>query len=187
MSTSKAAPRKSTRKSAPAVKAEPQPERFLVLLRHAEAEEPSSDKKDEDRGLTAKGHAQMKKIARGLAHALPKAEAIYSSPLLRAVQTSLWVSKGYHSGVSVTTTDALAPGTSMKDFLAFIATIKERRAVLVGHEPALTSGLRALVRLDVWDRLDLKKGGCYGVRILSDGTATWEWMLPSRLLRKMGE
>ena len=129
----------------------------------------------------------MKKIARGLASALPKAEAIYSSPLLRAVQTSLWVSKGYRSRVTVTTTDALAPGASTKDFLAFISTIRQRRAVIVGHEPTLTTGLRALVHLDAWDRIELKKGGCFGVRILSDGTASWEWMLPPRMLRKMGE
>jgi len=40
--------------------------------------------KDEDRSLTAEGHARMKQIARGLEQALPKANAIYSSPLLRA-------------------------------------------------------------------------------------------------------
>lgn len=184
MSTSKAAPRKTPRKPP---QPEPQPERFIVLLRHGEAEEPSPDKKDEDRGLTAEGQARMKQIVRGLGRALPKAQAIYSSPLLRAVQTALWVSKGYRSRVNVTTTDALAPGASTKDFLALIASIRERRAVIIGHEPSLTNGLRALVQLHEWDHVELKKGGCYGVRILSDGSAAWEWMLPPRILRKMGE
>jgi phosphohistidine phosphatase SixA len=186
MSTSKAAPRKSTRKSPPPPPP-PQPERFLVLLRHGIAEDPTPDKKDEDRALTAEGHARMKEIARGLARVLPKAQAIYSSPLLRAVQTSLWVSKGYQSRLTVTTTEALVPGASTKDFLALIASIKERRAVIVGHEPTLTNDLRALVELNEWDRVELKKGGCYGVRILGDGTAVWEWMLTPRVLRKLGD
>lgn len=158
-----------------------------MLLRHGLAEDPSPDKKDEDRGLTAEGHARMKQIARGLERALPKAQAIYASPLLRAVQTALWVSKGYRSRVNVTTTDALAPGASHMEFLELIASIKERRAVLVGHEPGLTENLRALVNTDEEHKLELKKGGCYGVRLLQDGTALLEWMLPPRILRKLGE
>ncbi len=163
-------------------KAAPQPERFIVLLRHGIAEEPTTEKKDEDRGLTSEGHARMKEIARGLARALPKALAIYSSPLLRAVQTSLWVSKGYSSNAAVNTTDALAPGATKRQFLALIKSIGESRAILVGHEPGLSESVRTLVGFDV---PDLKKGGCYGVRLLPDGTAELEWMLPPRILRKL--
>lgn len=163
--------------------AAPRPERFIVLLRHGIAEDPTPDKKDEDRGLTAEGHARMKEIARGLEAALPKAQAIYSSPLLRAVQTALWVSKAYRSRANVNTTDALSPAATPKQFLALIKSIQERRAVIIGHEPTLTAGLQALVGVD---GLELKKGGCYGVRLLPDGSALLEWMLPPRILRKLG-
>jgi phosphohistidine phosphatase len=165
-------------------KAAPPPERFIVVLRHGIAEEATAEKKDEDRGLTAEGHARMKQIARGLETALPKVGAIYSSPLLRAVQTALWVSKAYRSRANVNTTDALAPGGTKKEFAALIKSIGERRAVLVGHEPSLTDHVRALVGVDV---PELKKGGCYGVRLLPDGKAVLEWMLPPRILRKLGE
>ncbi|MEO8379766.1 MAG: histidine phosphatase family protein [Acidobacteriota bacterium] len=196
MSTSKAAPRKSTRKVAtsrrtrkPATPApEPLPvQRFIVLLRHGIAEDSSADKKDEERALTAQGHARMKEIARGLRLALPKVEAIYTSPLLRAVQTALWVSKGYRSRVSVTNTDAIVPGAPAKDFLSLLASIKESRVVIVGHEPNLSANLRALVHLGDAESLELKKGGAYGVRILSDGTALLEWILTPRILRKLGK
>jgi phosphohistidine phosphatase len=172
MSTSKAAPPDN-------------PERIIILLRHGIAEDRTPDKKDEDRGLTAEGHARMKQIARGLERALPKAGAIYTSPLLRAVQTALWVSKAYRSRAAVTTTDALAPSASKKDFLALVASIKDRRAILVGHEPTLSDNLRSLVGLGRSGSLELKKGGCYGVRLLADGTAVLEWMLPPRILRKL--
>ena len=169
----------TSKKAAP-----PPPERFLVFLRHGIAEEPSAEKKDEDRGLTAEGHARMKQIARGLVQALPKVGAIYSSPLLRAVQTALWVSKGYRSRASVNTVDALKPDATKKTFLALLKSIDARRAVLVGHEPSLTAHVSALTGVDV---PELKKGGCYGVRVLPDGKAELEWMLPPRILRKLGE
>jgi phosphohistidine phosphatase len=176
----------STSKKKAAAPPPERPERFLVLLRHGIAEEATPEKKDEDRGLTTEGHARMKQIARGLERSLPKVQAIYTSPLLRAVQTALWVSKGYRSRVSINTTDALAPGASAKDFLALIESIQERRAIIVGHEPNLTDNVGALV--DLGDaRVELKKGGCYGVRLGSDGTAMLEWLLPPRVLRKLGE
>lgn len=167
-------------------KKSPPPERFLVLLRHGIAEDASPEKKDEDRGLTAEGHARMKEIARGLESILPKVEAIYSSPLLRAVQTSLWVSKAYRSRAEIKTVEALAPGATAKQFRALLQSIGEQRAVLVGHEPGLTGLLREMVKLDGPESFELKKGGCYGVRVASDGTAVLEWLLPPRLLRKLG-
>jgi phosphohistidine phosphatase len=159
--------------------------RFIVLLRHGIAEDATAEKADADRSLTAEGHARMKQIARGLERAFPKAQAIYSSPLLRAVQTSLWVSKGYRSRIKVHTTDVLTPGSSAKDFAAFIAGLEERRVVLVGHEPTLTDNVIELVGLS--KGLELKKGGCYGVRLAADGSAVLEWLLSPRILRKLGE
>ena len=191
MSTSKAAQPKpsGSRKRAPvpATPSAPAPERFVVLLRHGIAEDPTPGKPDAERGLTAEGHGRMKQISRGLERAVPKAQAIYSSPLLRAVQTALWVSKGYRSRVTVTTSEALAPGASMAEFLEFIGSIEARRAIVVGHEPSLSEGLRALVQLGPSPAFELKKGGCFGIRLMSDGTAVLEWVLPPRILRKLGE
>lgn len=162
----------------------PRPERFIVLLRHGIAEERTAEKKDEDRSLTAEGHAKMKEIAKGLQRALPKAAAIYSSPLLRAVQTALWVSKGYRSRLNVNTVDALQPGVPLKTVRAFVNAIEEPRAILVGHEPALSEIVHALTGIRA---PELKKGGCYGVRLLPDGTAQLEWLLPPRILRQLAE
>jgi phosphohistidine phosphatase len=170
----------STSKKAAAV------ERFVILLRHGIAEDASPGKKDEDRGLTSEGHARMKEVARGLAEALPKAQVIYTSPLLRAVQTALWVSKGYKSKLTINTTDLLAPAASPKQFLELLRSIDERRVIVVGHEPNLTANMAALCGFDA-KKLELKKGGCYGVRIDPDGKATLEWLLSPRVLRRLGE
>jgi phosphohistidine phosphatase len=162
-------------------------ERFLVLLRHGLAEDPTEGKSDEDRSLTPEGHARMKQIARGLETAFPKAQVIYASPLLRAVQTALWISKGYRSRVKVQTSDALIPGADPKEFAELVAGIKERRIILVGHEPNLTDNMMELVGLTATRQFDLKKGGCYGIRMYADGSALLEWLLSPRILRKLGE
>lgn len=166
---------------------EGQRERFLVLFRHGIAEEPSEGKADEDRSLTPEGHARMKQIARGLERAFPKAQVIYASPLLRAVQTALWISKGYRSRVKVHTTDALVPGAGPKEFLDFIASVKERRVIVVGHETNLSDNLMEIVGLTAARQFELKKGGCYGLRMFADGTAVLEWLLSPRILRKLAE
>lgn len=166
---------------------EGQRDRFLVLLRHGIAEEKTEAKPDEERSLTSEGHARMKMIAKGIERAFPKAQAIYSSPLLRAVQTALWVSKGYRSRIKVNTTDALIPGASTAEFAEFVQNIKDRRTIFVGHEPNLTENLTELVGLPSVAGFELKKGGCYGVRLRGDGTAVLEWLLSPRILRKLGE
>lgn len=162
-------------------------ERFIILLRHGVAEDATSEKADEQRALTPEGHAGMKLIARGLETALPKANAIYSSPLLRATQTAMWVAKAYRSRVGVTTSEALAPGATTEQFLALLDSIEETRTIVVGHEPSLTRNLRALLGLEESRAIALEKGGCYGVRLDAGGEASLEWLLPPRILNKLGE
>ncbi|HYM62356.1 MAG TPA: histidine phosphatase family protein [Thermoanaerobaculia bacterium] len=159
-------------------------DRFVVLLRHGLAEERGPDKADEERSLTAEGHDRMKQIARGLETVFPRAEAICSSPLVRAMQTALWVSKGYRSRIEVQTSGALSPGSDPSELRSLIDSMPVRRIILVGHEPNLTQGLMALLGMrDL--HLELKKGGCYGVRMYADGSASLEWLLSPRVLRRM--
>jgi phosphohistidine phosphatase len=162
--------------------------RLIILLRHGIAEPKVGSKPDEDRSLTKEGHARMKQISRGLAEIFPRAEAIYSSPLLRCVQTALWVSKGYRGELRPQTTDVLLPGASADSLRKFIDSAEERRLILVGHEPNLSDGFQKLLKLGGSSgSLELKKGGCYGVRIADDGSARLEWVLTPRVLRRLAE
>lgn len=161
-------------------------DRFVVLLRHGIAEAKGGPKPDEERTLTKAGHARMKQIARGLAEVFPKAEAIYSSPALRCVQTALWVSKGYRGKLSPQTTEVLSRNGTPGDLHALLGSLAERRMILVGHEPNLSAGLAELTGLNNSGSLELKKGGAYGVRLRADGSSALEWILTPRLLRRLG-
>ncbi len=153
-------------------------ERFLVLLRHGIAEERGADKPDAERPLTGEGHRRMKEIARGLRKLLPKVEAIVSSPLVRCKQTADWVSRAYDD-LAVETTEALAPDGDLAAF-----RIQARRAILVGHEPTLTRFMLDLTGMTS-EALELKKGGCYGIRVDAEGAAQLEWLLPPRVTRRV--
>ena len=163
-------------------------DRFVVLLRHGICEEATPEKPDEERALTPEGHARMKQIANGLERIFSRPQVIWSSPLLRATQTALWVAKAYRSRVRVEQTDVLRPGVGPEEFIRFLTETQteERRAILVGHEPSLSQNLMAL--LHATDRrFELKRGGCYGIRLHADGRIVLEWLLSPRVLRKLAE
>ncbi len=159
-------------------------ERFVILLRHGIAEEKSVDKPDDDRALTREGNARMKQNARGLAAVFPKVEAIYSSPLVRAIQTGLWVTKGYRKKLRLQTIEALRHERDPAEVIEFVRGLAERRIILVGHEPHLSRTMAVWTQLGTED-IELKKGGCYGLRVPDEGPATLEWILPPRILRKL--
>src|SRR5438045_1081584 len=110
-------------------------DRIVVFLRHGRAEDPRDGLADEERPLTPEGHAEMMKLAAGVESAFPRAQTIYSSPFVRAVQTALWISKAYRSRIKVNETPALTPSSPADEFVSMLRTINDRRIIVVGHEP----------------------------------------------------
>lgn len=159
-------------------------EKFIVFLRHGIAEDRSPEKPDAERTLTYEGHARMKEIGRGLEDLFPKADALLSSPLVRATQTALWIAKAYRGALHPEITDELLPERSAAQLLAFVRSVDAVRPILVGHEPLLSTTAAALVGIPAAS-LDLKKGGCLAVRIPPDGPPVLEWVLPPRVLRRV--
>jgi phosphohistidine phosphatase len=159
-------------------------EKFVVLLRHGIAEPHGARADDDARILTETGNRRMKQIGRGLAKRFPKAEVIYSSPLIRCVETAEWVEKGYRGSIKVKTYDALKPDGSVDDIRALIDGSEARRIICVGHETNLSMAMLSLTKMTSDGPIELKKGGCYGIRISAGGHATLEWMLPPRVLRR---
>jgi phosphohistidine phosphatase len=153
-------------------------DKYVVLLRHGIAA-PSGSEPDETRELTDEGHRRMRQIARGFKRFFPKAEAIISSPLTRALQTATWVGKALDLGVA--TSDALRPDGDPAAVRALLAETSARRIILVGHEPSLTRTMLALTKMQ--GDLELKKGGCYAIRFEDSEDGRLVWMLPPRVLR----
>lgn len=154
--------------------------RLIVLFRHGIAQDKDLGIPDGERRLTREGKEKMERIAPGFARLVPDVEAIYSSPLVRAMETAEFLAKA--CDLSVRTTDVLKPGSSAADFRRLLGEISDRRAVFVGHEPNLSAIMLDLTALHADGELSLKKGGCYGVRIDEHGNARLKWMLTPRIL-----
>ena len=105
----------------------------LYLVRHAEA---ARGEPDELRPLTPAGRQQARELAARLAAEGVEADAVFSSPLLRARETADQLARAF--GVRAEPDERLAPGATAEDVLA---TVAERRArpdqtvVVVGHQP----------------------------------------------------
>ena len=178
----KPAVRKRPAKKA-AVKAPKKPAaKLVVFFRHGIAEDPSEEKADGDRSLTTSGHDRTKRSARGLAKVIGDVDVILSSPLLRALQTALWVTKAYGGKVKVHTTDVLLPDAGPEDVLKAIGEVEGKNIVVVGHEPNLSACAASLLGVPGL-RMNVRRAGCVAIRIDEEGKGTLEWLLAPRTLR----
>ena len=85
------------------------------MIRHAEA---APGEPDAERALTPEGQAQAEALGERLAAAGVRADAVLTSPLLRARQTGEAVAQAL--GCSSEPTEALAPGATADDVRAAV-------------------------------------------------------------------
>src|SRR5262249_61834023 len=114
----------------------------IWLLRHAAAEERPATGKDADRELTAEGLKRAERVARGLAALEPGIARILTSPYRRARQTAEPAARELGLERATTSTRALEPHADPEDVLEELAAEGGASALLVGHDPHLSSLLR---------------------------------------------
>ncbi|MBU6281360.1 phosphohistidine phosphatase SixA [bacterium] len=166
------------------------PERRILLVRHAIAEDFASSGRDFDRALTAEGRRRMERAARGLAVLDVRPDVVLASPLVRARQTAQIVGKAL--GAEPRTWDALACGV---DHEVVSADLDERHpggtVVLVGHEPDMGELLSCWLARDPRRvAVHFRKGAVACVTAggrLSEGRAVLEWMLTSSQLGRVAD
>jgi phosphohistidine phosphatase len=141
--------------------------RQLWLLRHADAE-PHGTRPDSERRLTERGEGQARLAGLALARMGMEFEALLSSPKERALSTATVVAAalGDEQRARLGVHAPLAGGFDARQALAAledaIPPIRDGRALLVGHEPDLSSVVGQLTGAHI----DLKKGGLAVVRLM---------------------
>jgi phosphohistidine phosphatase len=112
----------------------------LLLIRHAEAEEPSPALKDYDRELTSSGTMRASRIGRELAAQGEKPSALFASSARRAVTTAELVGEqlGF-VGQHIQYVDELynASPRTLLDFFTHLAD-QHPYVAIVGHNPGIT-------------------------------------------------
>ena len=159
----------------------------LLIVRHAIAlPRGTPGVADALRPLTSRGKRRFETAARGLARALPRPDAVLTSPWKRARQTADILAAAY-GRLEPKETQALAGG-SFEALAHVLADYPEDATVaLVGHEPWLSALLARLLGSATEQRLEFKKGGVALVDVkgrLEEGGALLAY-LPPRLMRRL--
>lgn len=118
---------------------------ILYFLRHGAAEERAPGGSDRDRRLTTDGEAQLRAAASIWRRIQLRPDVIISSPFPRAMRTAELVVEGLGLDQGPIADERLAPGASWSSFAQALAEHPaDRRVMLVGHEPDLSSAVELL-------------------------------------------
>ena len=159
----------------------------LLIVRHAIAvPRGAPGVPDAERALTPRGKRRFESAARGLARALPRPDAVLTSPWKRARQTALILAAAY-GRLEPKDTPALAGGSFETLCRVLGAYPEDATVAVVGHEPWLSALLARLLASSDDGRLEFKKGGVALVDIggrLEDGGRLLAY-LPPKLMRRL--
>jgi phosphohistidine phosphatase len=156
----------------------------IYILRHAIAED-SAKGGDTQRALSDEGRKKMKDAAAGFARMDPAIDLIYSSPLVRAVQTAEILAKAIQYPRKVETLEELSPGHTPESVVQKLKTVKKAGSVVLsGHEPNCSQLASFLLgKADV----EFKKGAICLIETESynPGSGTLIWHLTPQVMRFM--
>ncbi|MBL0212418.1 MAG: histidine phosphatase family protein [Myxococcales bacterium] len=143
----------------------------VFLVRHAEAVPETLGLRDPHRQLTPHGRTQARDLGDRLRWHDCLPNLVWSSPLVRAVQTAELVIGGLQHDVPVDIATTLAPDGSARELLAALKALPRATVVmLVGHEPSL-SAIGALLVGDP----DFEALGKACAARLDDGRVRWRF------------
>lgn len=111
----------------------------VLIIRHGAAVDPHEAEGDGQRWLTTEGRQTMRQVASALAEAGLNCDRVFTSPLVRAVQSAeiLAAHRGFEGPLEVW--DALAGGSTEVALAPLDRAGAEETVGLVGHEPLVRS------------------------------------------------
>ena len=133
----------------------------VYLVRHGIAADAFPGQTDDSRPLTAKGRKRFRRVARALAELGEEVGELFTSPLVRAVQTAEIFARAIKQD-EVGVLEELRSGAPVPElFRALAKRIGDGQGVaLVGHDPQMSRLVAALARLGHAEaaRIEFPKG-----------------------------
>ncbi|MBI5315377.1 MAG: phosphohistidine phosphatase SixA [Nitrospirae bacterium] len=159
-----------------------------ILLRHGIAVERDEWKgTDGDRPLTEKGKQRVREVAAGLSRLDVQPTLVWSSPLIRALETAKIVHRSLQVRSAVQIVDALVPNAPPDRLLSILHDLPPESCVLcVGHEPHLGMVAAVLLAGKPSEAFPFKKAGACLIELsvpVKPGRGVLRWWLPPSLLR----
>jgi phosphohistidine phosphatase len=123
---------------------------LLTLVRHGDAEASNNALGDAGRCLSPRGREQARATGRALALQDPRLTHVWSSPLVRAIQTVELMLTQLSFDSVVDTRDDLYPDSSPRSLLAALRSLEAHADVLVvGHMPYMAALASELLGIHV--------------------------------------
>lgn len=162
----------------------------IYLLRHGIAVERDEHRgPDEERALTEEGRRKTRQAAKAMHVMRLSFDVIFSSPLVRALQTAEIVADTPRLKRRLQLTEHLAPQATSQKQIAWLKNLRPAptTALLVGHEPNLSALISRLLTGDEDIAIHFKKGGLCKVTVERPGSgcATLEWLLTPKQMELM--
>ncbi len=110
----------------------------LFLIRHAKAESPSGKKSDSERVLSPEGIQILKNSISVWQKFVDKIDFIFSSPVLRSVQTAQYIKSGFQFPNDIIIENSLKPGMGSSEIVLILKTYKSENLFLIGHQPDIS-------------------------------------------------
>jgi phosphohistidine phosphatase SixA len=156
---------------------------LIDLLRHADAGDPEAwDRPDAERPLSDKGRKQAKRLGDHLAAIGFRAEAIITSPKVRAAETAKLVADKIDG--TVAEDERLASSLDLDVIEEILHDAGDPdEAMLVGHDPDFSELLSVLCGAA---GVTLRKGALARIEVdrsLRPGGGTLRWLLPPDALK----
>ena len=130
----------------------------IYLVRHGIAVDPAEKGTldDDSRPLTDRGRRRFRRLARTFAQLGEVPDFIFTSPLVRAVQTAEILADAIELD-EVYVLEELRPDVPVQRLLERVAELDAKRVALVGHDPQLSGVAAALGNVEP-ARIDFPKG-----------------------------
>lgn len=148
----------------------------VTLIRHGEAEARAF--RDDERALTKRGRADLRRVGRALACHGVRFSLIIVSPLVRAVQSAEIVAAITHYRGAILVTRALLPDADAAGVRALLGQhIDAASVALVAHEPILSAGAAILLGASAVPAL--KKAEAIRIRLAEGpaGVGRFRWRI----------
>jgi phosphohistidine phosphatase len=163
-----------------------------LLIRHGIAVPPDEWEGEEDkRPLTSKGKKRVLRAAAGLATLECTPSHLFSSPLVRALETARLIQSVLCPSIKIETCDELTPDSTPERILAFLASLQPESIVAcVGHEPLLGETAAFLLCGKALRNFPFKKAGASLIHLpgtLKPGHGILRWWLEPMQLRALGK
>ena len=163
-----------------------------VLFRHGIAVEREEwDGPDEDRPLTDRGSKRVSQVGAGLKWLEVQPTYIFSSPLVRALETADILQASMSIPSAIKRVDELLPDANPERLLALFGNLPPESCVIcVGHEPHLGATASVMLAGKPSPAFPFKKAGACLIELSSPpkagrGVLRW-WMEPGQL-RALGK